>query len=63
MLLGALLILVVAIAGGTSKTDLNYYCDFTLFTSLNQGFVEVGLFILALLPLILLFIAMVAIIS
>ena len=58
--LGALLIHVVAIAGGTFKTDLNCYCDFTLFTSLNQGFVEVGLFISALLPLPLLFTALVA---
>ena len=47
LLLGALLIHVVAIAGGTSKTDLNYYCNFAFFTLLDQGFIEVGLCILS----------------
>jgi hypothetical protein len=60
LLLGAPLIHVVAISGGTSQTDLNYYCNFAFFTLLDQGYIEVGLFILALLPLPLLFMAQVA---
>ena len=63
LLLGAFLIEVVAIAGGTSKTDLNQNFNFTFYTSLDQGFIEIGLFTLALLPLPQLFMALVSIIS